>query len=176
MRSKILSFGGRRVAGAAGLVAVLALIAYVVVAVPGQAAPSQPVPFPHIQMVQAGVPCLFCHSDATRSPSAGIPSVEKCMGCHQVIAKDRPAIQQIAGYFQRGEPISWERVNKLPRHVHFTHQVHVASGLNCERCHGDVGRMVITRQPVFMDMGWCLDCHTKQPNAAQLQDCVICHF
>ncbi len=139
------------------------------------AAPQQPIAFNHQIMVQAGVPCLFCHTAATRSLAAGMPSVEKCMGCHQVIGTDRPEIIKLAGYWSRQEPIRWERIYQLPRFVYFTHQVHVAQGLNCERCHGDVGNMTVVRPVAQVNMGWCLGCHEQQPNVRQLQDCIVCH-
>lgn len=141
-----------------------------------RAAPEPPIEFNHQVMVQVGITCLFCHTDATRSPAAGMPSVEKCMGCHSVIATQAPAIQQVAGYWQRGEPIPWPRVNQLPRFVYFSHRVHVvAAGLNCERCHGDVGQMAEAQPVARMDMGWCLGCHNRQPNKDQLRDCIVCH-
>lgn len=136
----------------------------------------QPIAFNHEVMVQSGMECLFCHQDATRSPAAGMPSVEKCYGCHKVISPNLPVIQQVNGYWERQEPIPWVRVNRLPRFVYFTHRVHVAAGLNCERCHGDVGHMTVARQVVYFNMGWCLDCHEQQPNAKQLMDCVVCHL
>ena len=37
-------------------------------------------------------------------------------------------------------------------------------------------KFISAAKPVVkMNMGWCLDCHEKQPNATQLMDCVICH-
>ncbi len=141
------------------------------------AAPAQPIAYSHRTHVEAGVQCLFCHSSALRSPVAGIPSVQKCMGCHAVIATDNPAIQEVAGYWERGEPIAWVRVNAQPDFVFFSHQPHLGAGLNCETCHGDVGHMTVARPVVKMDMGWCLDCHLKQPEekVARLTDCLTCH-
>ena len=60
------------------------------------AAPDQPIAYSHRTHIEAGVQCLFCHSGALRSDTAGIPAAEKCMGCHSVIAADRPAIQAVA--------------------------------------------------------------------------------
>ena len=141
-----------------------------------QAASAQQSAFDHKSMVEAGMDCLFCHSGATRSPAAGIPSTESCMGCHNVIKTDSPAIIELAGYWDRQEPMRWARVNRLPRFVYFSHQVHtVAADLNCERCHGDVGQMAEARPMAKMNMGWCLDCHEQQPNAGQLRDCIVCH-
>jgi c(7)-type cytochrome triheme protein len=135
-----------------------------------------PVVFSHKTMVGIGINCVFCHSGAMKSPVAGVPSVQKCMGCHAVIAADKPEIQKLAAYWQRHEPIPWPRVNTLPRFVYFSHQVHVtAGGVNCERCHGDVSQMALAQPVVKMNMGWCLDCHNQQPNADQLKDCSVCH-
>ncbi|MBI4771107.1 MAG: cytochrome c3 family protein, partial [Chloroflexi bacterium] len=123
------------------------------------AAPEQPVPYSHRTHVEAGVQCLFCHANALRSEAAGIPPAQKCMGCHAVIAAGGPAIQLVAGYWERGEPIPWKRVNRQPAFVYFSHQPHLGAGLNCETCHGDVGQMDVAHPVVKMDMGWCLDCH-----------------
>lgn len=141
------------------------------------AAPPQPIPFSHRTHTEAGVQCLFCHTSALRSPVAGIPSVQKCMGCHTTIATDSSAIQAVAGYWQRGEPIPWSRVNNQPDFVYFSHQPHLGAGLNCETCHGNVGQMDVVRPVVTMDMGWCLDCHLQQPQekVARLTDCLACH-
>jgi hypothetical protein len=68
-------------------------------------------------------------------------------------------------------------VSKQPDFVYFSHQAHLVAGANCENCHGDVGSMRVTQRVVKMDMGWCLDCHLKQPEdkVARLADCLICH-
>jgi Cytochrome c7 and related cytochrome c len=158
------------------LVAALTAGAVFLSASAAPAGPVQPIAFNHQVMVQAGVQCLYCHNDALRSPSPGMPSVGLCMGCHKTIAADRPSIKQLAGYYDRGEAIPWARVNYLPRFVYYSHQVHLTvGGLNCETCHGDVGNMKVVEPAHRMSMGWCLECHSKQPNAPQLRDCVICH-
>lgn len=38
-----------------------------------QAAEQQPIAFDHSIKVQFGIPCLFCHGSALRSPVAGMP-------------------------------------------------------------------------------------------------------
>lgn len=141
------------------------------------AVPEQPIPYSHQVHVEAGLQCLFCHSGALRSPVAGIPSVQKCMGCHNVIATESPAIQQVAALWERGEPIPWVRVNKQPDFVFFSHQPHLGAGQSCETCHGDVSQMDVARPVGTRDMGWCLDCHLNQPEpkAARLADCLTCH-
>lgn len=141
------------------------------------AAPDQPVEFSHKDHTQNSIECLYCHSSAARSEIAGIPSMQICAGCHSYITKDRESVQVVMGYWERGEAIPWQRVNRQPDFVYFSHQPHVLAGVSCESCHGDVGSMEITRPVVKMDMGWCLDCHLEQPEAdrARLIDCIACH-
>jgi Cytochrome c7 and related cytochrome c len=162
-----------------GIVVVLILIGvgvYFMQAPTADAAYQQPIAFNHEVMVQAGVPCLFCHTEATKSAVAGIPSVARCMGCHRTIATDNPEIKKLTVYWQEQKPIPWVRVNRLPRFVYFSHEVHVvAAGLNCEQCHGDVGHMTVVKPVVNFTMGFCLGCHEQQKNAPQLMDCVVCH-
>ena len=143
----------------------------------GQASAQQPINFPHEAMVAVGVQCLYCHSDATRSLSAGMPSVQKCMGCHQTIGTNQAPIIQLTNYWKNNQPVPWVRVYVLPRFVYFSHEVHINSGVNCETCHGDVAHMKdpITKPVETLDMGWCLSCHEKQPNASQLMECNVCH-
>jgi hypothetical protein len=141
------------------------------------AAPEQPLAYSHQTHVDAGIQCLYCHSSALRSQVAGIPSVELCIGCHNVIATDNPVVQEVADYWERGEPIPWVRVSPQPDFIYFSHQPHLGAGLNCETCHGDVGRMDSVKPVGRMDMGWCLECHLEQPpeQAALLADCLVCH-
>ncbi len=140
-------------------------------------AQDQPLDYSHQVHIEAGTQCLFCHSSAARSPIAGVPSVQKCMGCHEVIATESDSVQTLTGYWERKEPIPWQRVNKQPDFVYFSHQPHVNSGLACENCHGEVSTMDLVEPVVEMDMGWCLDCHAQQDEeiAPHLWDCLVCH-
>ena len=140
--------------------------------------PPQPVPFPHVSMVSRGIPCLFCHPDARTSPAAGIPSVYKCVGCHLVIGRDSPLIQQVLAYWEAQQSIPWVRIYRLPEFVQFSHRPHIAIGINCEECHGDVGQMSVTvPYESYRQMGWCLECHEHYTsNPLPLTECQICHF
>src|SRR3989338_5926080 len=81
---------------------VLLLSTTVVAEVPGATPPvgthqgedvSQPIDFPHdIHADVNQINCMYCHTYARRSKVAGIPPTSKCMGCHSVIATDRPRI------------------------------------------------------------------------------------
>jgi hypothetical protein len=159
------------------IVAVGVVIAIFVTRARLLAAPDQPIAYSHQTHVEAGIQCLYCHAQATRSIIAGIPSVERCMGCHQVIATEDETVQQLASYWEKGEAIPWARVNYQPDFVYFSHRPHLGAGVNCETCHGDVGSMDVARPTQSMDMGWCLGCHTDQDpdHVARLLDCIVCH-
>jgi mono/diheme cytochrome c family protein len=167
------------------------------VEVPG--APRQPIFFSHL--IHAGsfqIDCQFCHADARRSKYAGLPSVERCLGCHKVIgAQDNPEIAKIHQFAARGEPIPWVRVFTIPEFTYFPHKPHVRAGVACQSCHGPVERMRVVGAdtgprllndlanliglkpaPPPLTMGWCVDCHRRENAARGTQaplDCVTCH-
>jgi hypothetical protein len=161
-------------------------------------APVQPINFPHnVHVAQYKMDCQYCHSDARRSEYAGLPSVERCMGCHKITAADRPEIQKLAAYAQRGEPIPWRRVYKIPEFTYFPHKAHIRAEVKCQDCHGKVEDMTLVaavtgpRIPTDLlylvgmrpgapplTMGWCLECHREQNRTKKTKaplDCVACH-
>ncbi len=143
---------------------------------PLDAAPpgEQPIAFSHARHVeQAGVDCQFCHAYARRGPVAGIPSVERCVGCHRSILTERPEIVKVLDYWEQEIPIPWIRVHDLPDYVRFSHKAHVRTGIDCAECHGDVARMDIAAQVESLSMGWCVDCHTAREAS---RDCLVCHY
>jgi len=167
------------------------------VVVPG--APVQPIFFNHV--VHAGsfqIACQYCHADARRSAYAGLPSVERCMGCHKIVgAQDNPEIRKIHDYWQRREAVPWVSVFKVPEFTYFPHKPHVRAGVACQTCHGPIERMrrvgadtgrslgndllnlVGLRPPQrLLTMGWCVECHQRENASRRTHaplDCVTCH-
>lgn len=136
--------------------------------------PEQPLPFNH--KLHAGdkqIPCEYCHSSARRSISAGVPSVNTCMGCHKVVVPDRDPIKFIADKYEKNEPIEWTKVHDLPDHVRFTHKRHVLAGVDCAVCHGDVKTMDVAEQVAPLQMSWCIDCHVQKGAPTS---CNTCHY
>jgi hypothetical protein len=135
---------------------------------------TQPIGFSHRQHVSgAELDCQLCHASARRGPVAGIPSVARCTGCHNVVLPGRPEVEKLLAFAEREEPIPWVRVHRLPDHVRFTHKRHVQAGVGCETCHGDVGAMNVVEQVSPLTMGWCVSCHEEQQASV---DCLICHY
>ncbi len=145
-----------------------------------QQPPIQPIAFNHQIHVELGVQCLYCHPGAWRYASAGLPTSAKCWGCHQQIPVKKGAQQVLADYVASGESIPWVPVAILPDFVYFNHRPHIAAGVNCETCHGEVSRMRTAEPQKEMNMGWCLNCHrtragSDQVKLTKLTDCSTCH-
>jgi hypothetical protein len=139
----------------------------------------QPIAFPH--NVHAGtyqMECQYCHFSAERSVDAGIPPVSACFGCHMLIpGTENPGeIEKLKNYFNAGESIPWVRIYKVVDHVSFPHMRHVAAGLACQTCHGQVQEMGVieSRAPEWggNNMGWCVSCHVQMGAS---RDCTVCH-
>jgi hypothetical protein len=129
--------------------------------------PIQPMPFSHAQHAgQLGIDCLHCHNHVVESPIANVPSADVCMNCHAAdrggILADSPMLAALrAAHGSPQRSLDWVRVHKLPEHAYFDHAVHVARGVSCLSCHGQVDEMVAVRVVEPMSMAWCLDCHRE---------------
>jgi hypothetical protein len=110
-----------------------------------------------------GMDCRYCHTKVEKSYEANIPNVATCYGCHaenRLAAWQSHRVQNIREAYAKDQSVEWVRVHKLPDHVHnFPHHVHVAAGISCYSCHGQIQSMPIVYQAHGMGMGWCLDCH-----------------
>jgi hypothetical protein len=133
--------------------------------------PMQPVKFSHaVHAGQNKTDCIYCHSFAKTSKSAGIPPENVCMNCHLMVRSGtRSGVTEIArviSAYENQKPIEWIKVHNLPDHVFFSHAQHVsAGGVACQECHGKVEEMDVIQQVSDLSMGWCIDCHrTKKIN------------
>lgn len=136
-------------------------------------APAQPIAFSHeIHAGKNAIGCTACHAYARSGPVAGIPSAARCYGCHRFVDKDREDVQAVVKAYTDGTPIRWNRVNRLPDHVFFTHDRHLANGVGCESCHGNVAAMTADEPVQRFTMGFCVDCHRAKGAPT---DCLTCH-
>lgn len=124
---------------------------------------SQPVPFSHKHHVAGlGIDCRYCHTSVEVSSFAGIPPTKTCMNCHSQIWADAPMLEPVRESFRSGQSLEWVRVHDLPDFVFFNHSIHVAKGIGCSTCHGQVDQMPLMWRVASLQMEWCLDCH-RQP-------------
>ena len=127
--------------------------------------PFQPIKFSHaVHAGQNGTDCIYCHSYAPYSKTAGIPPINVCMNCHLLVRNGTRSgtfeIEKIINAFYDKKPIEWIKVHNLPDHVFFSHAQHVtAGGIACDECHGNVKEMNVIRQVSDLSMGWCINCH-----------------
>ena len=120
----------------------------------------QPVPFSHQHHVAGlGIDCRYCHTSVEQSSFAGLPPTETCMNCHKQIWTNADLLEPVRSSYTTNKPIEWTRVHDLPDYVYFNHSVHIAKGIGCASCHGQVDRMPLMYQEASLQMEWCLSCH-----------------
>ncbi len=129
--------------------------------------PDQPIKFSHqVHAGQNKIDCEYCHNTVSFSKSAGIPSTNVCLNCHNVVKQGSRSgkfeINKILRSKESGKPIEWVRIHKLPDHAFFNHAQHVNVGkVKCQECHGKVEEMDLVKQYSDLSMGWCVNCHRK---------------
>src|SRR5262244_1205966 len=122
----------------------------------------QPVQFSHKHHVgDDGIDCRYCHTSVETSATAGIPPTKTCMNCHAQIWSQSPFLEPVRASFRTGQSIEWTRVHDLPDFVYFNHSIHVAKGMGCTTCHGQVDRMPLMWREKSLQMEWCIDCHRE---------------
>ena len=127
--------------------------------------PTQPVKFSHVvHAEQNATDCIYCHSSAPYSKTAGIPALNVCMNCHLIVRNGTRSgtfeISKIISHYENQKPLEWIKVHNLPDHVFFSHAQHVTTGkVDCSECHGNVKEMDQIRQVSDLSMGWCINCH-----------------
>lgn len=120
----------------------------------------QPVPFSHQHHVRGlGIDCRYCHTSVETSSFAGIPSTKTCMTCHSQIWTNAALLKPVRESWLTNTPIKWTRIHNLPEFVYFNHSIHVAKGIGCSACHGQVDTMPLMYQVGSLQMEWCLNCH-----------------
>ncbi|MDH4273708.1 MAG: cytochrome c family protein [Gammaproteobacteria bacterium] len=145
----------------------------------------QPIEFPHDIHVNINkINCMYCHTYARRSKVAGIPPTSKCMGCHKMIATDKPRIQKLTEYFTKKESPKWKKVHDVPDFVHFSHERHIKKFVFdadlpvenveqvCGLCHGEIKAMTVAKKNKPLTMGFCRRCHEANGGPG---DCWKCH-
>ena len=122
----------------------------------------QPVQFSHKHHVgDDGIDCRYCHTQVETSASAGIPPTQTCMNCHNQLYADQPYLEPVRASYRENKPIEWQRVHDLPEFAYFNHSIHVAKGVGCSTCHGQIDNMPAVYQENTLQMEWCLQCHRE---------------
>ena len=142
--------------------------------------PGQPINFSH--ELHAGVMeinCRYCHTRVDSGAYATVPALSICMNCHGMFKPNPNKKEQaerigvLLDYWNKKRPVVWNRVYDLSDFVYFQHDRHMAVGLDCRNCHGDVETMPVVKQVTPLTMGWCLNCHKGQVNAVFSQEALL---
>lgn len=152
----------------------------------------------------AGIPnadlCMGCHTNVTAAFDAVLQEKKAAESegrePRRVVSPELRKLYDAVGLgddlkpdpTRTPRPVEWVRVHQLPDHAYFDHRVHVARDLACELCHGPVRSMERIRQESDLSMGWCIDCHRRQPREPDALrtpaeggahvsiDCARCHY
>jgi hypothetical protein len=135
----------------------------------------QPIDFPHDRHVALGLACLDCHSTADTRAAAGMPSLRKCMLCHEKLATDKPGVKKVLEFAAKKREIPWQRVYGFSPAalVKFPHLPHLRAKIDCTTCHGDMTKVTAAQPVVRHTMGSCLRCHRERRAS---EDCAACHY
>jgi Cytochrome c7 and related cytochrome c len=137
-------------------------------------APEQPIDFHHRDHLYTDrLDCELCHSAVRRSAFAGMPPVERCIGCHRFVVPEHPEVVKLRRYYDAGKTIPWIKVYSLPRFVRFNHEAHTLANVACGTCHGNVAEMDRVARVTPLTMRWCVRCH-RESHAPD--DCLTCHY
>jgi len=139
---------------------------------PSRAETTQPIPFSHKLHSDQKIECATCHENPDPGENMTIPNAELCMGCHEAIAAQKQAIQQLAQFAHEKKAIPWVRIYSLPAFVFWSHRTHLAAGQPCTSCHGNVADMDVIRASNVTTMDACVDCHDKKDANT---GCATCH-
>ncbi len=158
----------------------------------------QPVDFSHrVHADKGGQKCDDCHPFRPDGTFAGIPTLDKCAGCHAApMGATKAEKDFIDQYVTPGRQPVWASYARQPENVFFSHIAHVKRAqLACETCHGNHGAsdhlltyqedrlggysrnlwQVAERtkgtQPA-MTMSNCIDCHRQH---GLEHSCLDCH-
>ena len=164
---------------------------------------SEPQPLRFSHKVHTGDPasltCETCHEFSVDGRFAGLPTLEKCAGCHSSTIGESPEEKLfVEDYVVPGKAIPWKVYSRQPDNAHFSHAEHVKlAGLACEECHAPRGAEDVP--PVYqvnrisgysrdiwgrnisgvpshpwegMKMDRCVGCHAGQ---GRRDGCIECH-
>jgi hypothetical protein len=136
------------------------------------APPEQPIPYSHKTHLALGLQCQECHPNPEPGDRMTLPAPEKCMTCHTIVAKDKPAIQKLAEFAKSKKAIPWVRVYVVSGWVYWNHRAHLEAGMKCEMCHGQVSQMdVMAKEIKVTTMEGCIECHRKNDASTGCQYC-----
>ena len=92
-----------------------------------------------VHVEKAGQACEDCHAFREDGSFTGIPSLDKCAGCHGSPMGTTAAEKEfIDKYVTPQREPEWHSYAEQPENVWFPHSIHVKRArMKCETCHGN---------------------------------------
>jgi hypothetical protein len=148
--------------------------------------------------------CLYCHDFRDDGTFIGIPTLDKCMECHDdpesPLGEEPEEERFLKQYVADEKEVPWLPYYRQPDCVYFSHIAHVRMGKqDCRSCHGDHGKSEqlpdyrknrLTGYSINiwgkniagykthtwdrMKMDDCAECHTEK-GQEQNNACFVCH-
>ena len=137
-------------------------------------APKQPIAFNHAKHVSNGVACADCHAGVQTQAKATLPSVDVCIGCHQVALTNSAEEERVRTVAAAGQELNWVQLTRTAPHVFFSHRRHVeVAHLQCAECHGPMEQATKPPGRAFrvFTMATCIGCNQQHRVNADCNDC-----
>jgi hypothetical protein len=120
-------------------------------------------------VVDAGIECLDCHTNAPENNGGGKtnhPRMENCKKCHE------DAITEKNCALCHSNPKNAKPFKIELHHKNFSHQDHLKRAVKCASCHRDVDKVEKATEKNLPDMDVCLSCHNDKTAP---KNCRMCH-
>lgn len=154
-----------------------------------QSRQNQPVHFSHQRHGEdVSLKCEDCHNFRPDGSFAGIPSLAKCLECHesaQGSSQEEADFIKLAQKLKKdNKNVPWLIYSRQPDHVFFSHAAHIKMAkADCAACHASVGgktdknpsygyKWISGYAPEVMSMKACETCHEKKGKS---NACFTCH-
>lgn len=130
--------------------------------------------FSHKKHIEEGAECSTCHTQPEDGFKMAMPTIKKCMTCHEGIDEEKPAEKKIAQFFE-GDNLKWTSVTAIPADVKFSHKAHIIGALvECESCHKGIKESEAISSKLKVPMGDCISCHNEK-KVKEGSECATCH-
>ncbi|MFH1154303.1 MAG: menaquinone reductase multiheme cytochrome c subunit QrcA [Pseudomonadota bacterium] len=146
----------------------------------------QPFNFDHRLHVEQTDGCESCHTFREDGSFDGIPSLAKCMECHEAaLGETKDEETFITEYVEKEQEVPWLIYSQQPDCVFFSHAAHVIKAkMECQTCHGDIGmsttcktyeqnRLTGYSRDIWGQNIWGIKKHTW--DRMKMDDCAECH-
>ncbi len=148
-------------------------------------------------VVGAKLTCVYCHGEAEKSTQSSdwlIPKKhEPCTDCHSIDESD-PTVDaspparcdacHIGAKIETGSnKVTVQKIVIPAPNIKMNHKAHLAKGIKCQECHGEVGNLELATRDQMPRMKGCFGCHqnsssgglSKTTSGAK-SDCKTCHL